>query len=148
MYMPSLIRETENGWLVDPSMPEIVWQTADAWQAGQPLLLTGDAEPDRAYLAASAIAIEFPALTDGRGLSLAVLLRTRLQYTGELRAVGAVHEDLLHYMTRCGFNSFELSDERDVDTALDLLKPYADHYQASVNQPVPAFRRVNRGRSA
>ena len=146
--MPSLIRETEDGWLVDTDSPEVVWQTSDQWQAGQALLLTGDAELDPAYLSASAIAIEFPALTDGRGLSLAVLLRTRLQYTGELRAVGAVHEDLLHYMTRCGFDSFDLGDDRDVGIALELLKPYADHYQGSVNQPEPAFRRVNRGRSA
>lgn len=146
--MPSLIRETEGGWSVDATAPEINWQPADQWQAGQALLLTGDAELDPAYSAASAIAIEFPALTDGRGLSLAVLLRTRLQYTGELRAVGAVHEDLLHYMTRCGFDSFELADDRDEIVALDLLRPYADHYQGSVNQPQPAFRRVNRGRSA
>ena len=96
-------------------------------------------------MAAEAIAINFPAFNDGRGLSLAVLLRTRFNYTGEIRAVGAVHEDILHYIVRCGFDVIELPDERNIDTALACLEPYSGVYQGSVISPEPAYRRVNRG---
>ena len=36
------------------------------------------------------IAVNFPKFTDGRGYSIAFLLRKRLGYKGELRAVGDV----------------------------------------------------------
>ena len=72
---------------------------------------TGDSEPneligllDRIAL----IAIRFSTVNDGRGLSIAVILRTRLGFKGELRAIGEVHEDVLHYMRRCGIDSYEL----------------------------------------
>lgn len=110
--------------------------------------LPGDAEPDEivALLDRIAlIAIRFPAFNDGRGLSLAVLLRTRYGYAGELRATGEVHEDLLHYMRRCGFDSFQLPDGRDPAVALDALHALSDFYQGSVIDPRPAFRRVARG---
>jgi uncharacterized protein (DUF934 family) len=94
------------------------------------------------------IAIHFPAFNDGRGLSLAVLLRTRFGYTGELRAIGDVHTDMLHYLRRCGFDSYLLSDGRDPATALTALESLTDFYQGSVVQPLPAFRRVARGRIA
>ncbi|MCR9279124.1 MAG: DUF934 domain-containing protein [Pseudomonadaceae bacterium] len=114
----------------------------DLWQNStqQPLLLECDAEPDASVTEAPAIAINFPAFNDGRGLSLAVLLRTRLGFTGELRAVGDVHQDILHYMRRCGFDSYELPDGRDPEQALKLLSPYSVQYQASVEDPQPHFR--------
>lgn len=115
---------------------------AEAWAStqDQSLLLEVDAEPDSAVANAPAIAINFPAFNDGRGLSLAVLLRTRLGFTGELRAVGDVHQDILHYMRRCGFDSYLLPDGRDPQQALRLLTPYSAHYQASVEDPQPHFR--------
>lgn len=112
------------------------WQDAKS----QPLQLEVDAEPDASINNAPAIAINFPAFNDGRGLSLAVLLRTRLGFTGELRAIGDVHQDILHYMRRCGFDSYLLPDGRDPEQALKLLTPYSAHYQASVEEPQPHFR--------
>jgi uncharacterized protein (DUF934 family) len=91
------------------------------------------------------IAVHFPAFNDGRGLSLAVLLRTRHAYKGELRAIGDVHTDMLHYLRRCGFDSYLLPDGRDPATALAALDSLSDFYQGSVSQPLPAFRRVARG---
>ena len=41
------------------------------------------------------IAIDFPKFSDGRGYSIAYNLRSRLAYTGELRAVGDVLRDQL-----------------------------------------------------
>jgi len=140
--MPHLISLTDGGdWQLQQDAEVINWQSSDTWQPGQPLLLQGDEEPAAQYVEASSIAVEFAAFNDGRGLSLAVLLRERLAYQGEIRALGAVHEDILHYMIRCGFSSFELPDERDPNIALASLHPYSDQYQGSVQQPEPAFRR-------
>ncbi len=55
----------------------------------------------------SLIALEFPTFTDGRSYSYARLLRERLGYRGELRAVGNVLRDQLMFMARCGFDAFE-----------------------------------------
>jgi len=41
----------------------------------------------------SLIGVQFPVFTDGRGYSSAVLLRTRLGWRGELRALGDVLQD-------------------------------------------------------
>ncbi|MEZ5557417.1 MAG: DUF934 domain-containing protein [Pseudomonadales bacterium] len=119
------------------------WHAHPARQT-QGLLLGVDAEPDERFLAAPLIGIEFPAFHDGRGLSLAVLLRSRLGYAGELRAVGDVQPDLIHYYRRCGFDSFVLPKGRSVAPGSAILAPYSDYYQASVRNPRPLFRR-NRG---
>ncbi len=111
--------------------------------------LAGDAEPaEIAPLLKKVplIAIRFAALNDGRGLSLAVLLRTRYGFNGELRAIGEVHEDVLHYMHRCGIDSYQLPDGHDPTVALAAMKSLTDFYQGSVIDPRPAFQRVARGR--
>lgn len=117
--------------------------------SGDGLLLEPTAEPEPRFTRAPVIAINFPAFNDGRGLSLAVLLRTRHDYTGELRAVGDVHPDLIHYMKRCGFDTFQMPEGRPLPAARhdgpSTLAPYSDYYQASVLQPEPAYRRVRRG---
>jgi len=56
----------------------------------------------------SLVALEFPAFTDGRAFSYARLLRERHGYEGELRAVGDVLIEQLHFMDRVGFDSFEM----------------------------------------
>lgn len=54
------------------------------------------------------IAVDFPAYRDGRGFTTARLLRERYHYTGPLRAVGDVLQDLVFFMLRCGFDEFVL----------------------------------------
>lgn len=56
----------------------------------------------------SLIALVFPAFSDGRSYSAARLLRERLGYEGELRAVGDVLADQIPLMRRCGIASFEV----------------------------------------
>ncbi|MFV2090222.1 MAG: DUF934 domain-containing protein, partial [Pseudomonadales bacterium] len=84
----------------------------DEWmpESGDGLLLDVADEPEARFIRAPVIAIRFPAFTDGRGLSLAVLLRTRFGFEGELRAIGEVHPDIIHYMRRCGFDNFQLAE--------------------------------------
>ncbi len=119
----------------------------DEWTEGSSagLLLAVDAEPEPRFASARLIAIEFPTFHDGRGLSLAVLLRTRLGYRGELRAVGDVHPELVHYLRRCGFDSLVLPEGRRLDPEDPRLAPYSDYYQASIAETLPAFRRDRRG---
>jgi len=143
--MPTLIKAAADSWAIDSESADVQWKTPEDWQSGDALLLTADLEPVAEYAQADRIAIEFPAFNDGRALSLAVLLRTRLGYTGELRAVGAVHEDILHYMVRCGFDAMEIPDDRDVQLALELISPYSNVYQGTVDNPEPSFRRMQRG---
>jgi uncharacterized protein (DUF934 family) len=127
----------------DPAQTQLF--APDAWEPGQGLMLPVDAEPEPRFASAPVIAIDFPIFHDGRGLSLAVLLRTRAGFTGELRAVGDVHPELLHYLARCGFDSFVLPEDGALPLGDDLLAPYSDYYQASVAEAQPAFRRGRRG---
>ena len=92
-------------------------------------------------LAAPLLAVRFPAFNDGRGLSSAVLLRTRCGYTGELRAIGDVQLDQLNYMRRCGFDSFVLREGADADAMRTRLVVMSEYYQPSVREPRPLFRR-------
>jgi uncharacterized protein (DUF934 family) len=63
------------------------------------------------------IVLHFPKFTDGRAYSQARLLRERYGYRGELRATGAVLQDQLPFLLRCGFDSFE-SDQAGFGEAL------------------------------
>ena len=87
------------------------------------------------------VAVEFPVFTDGRGYSTARLLRERYGYTGELRAIGDIGRDQLFYLSRCGFNAFALEPGGEAAEALDSLKDFSEGYQASVERPLPLFRR-------
>jgi uncharacterized protein (DUF934 family) len=110
--------------------------------------LPGDGEPGEIATLlpkVALVAIRFPTMNDGRGLSLAVLLRTRFAFTGELRAIGEVHEDVLNYMHRCGIDSYQLPDGHDPWIALAAMNSLTDFYQGSVVDPRPAFRRIARG---
>lgn len=90
------------------------------------------------------VAVDFPKFTDGRGYSIAFLLRSRLGYRGELRAIGDVLADQLFYMRRVGFDSFAVRADKDIRHALEVLKPFSEVYQGSWDNPVPAFRRHHR----
>jgi len=132
--MPTLIR---NRQIVDESSPPpdlVVLQPADdlARLAGS---LGGPGARIRA------IAVNFPKYGDGRGYSIARLLRERYGFEGELRAVGEVARDHLHAMAQCGFDAFQLRDGEDAQASLAALDDFSEAYQASAAQPEPLFRR-------
>lgn len=87
------------------------------------------------------IAIDFPSFRDGRGYSLAYLLRRRLGWGGELRAVGDVLRDQLAHMRQCGFDSFAVREDKRVDDALKGLAGLSVLYGRSAIEPRPLFRR-------
>jgi len=112
--------------------------------AGAGIWLATDADPavlapDIAAL--DVIAIRFTSFTDGRGYSLARLLRERHGYRGELRATGDVLRDQLYYLASCGFDAFALRDGEDPRAALRAFADFSEAYQASAARPSPLFRR-------
>lgn len=87
------------------------------------------------------IALDFPAFADGRGYSHAWILRNRLSFKGELRATGDVFKDTLFYLSRCGFDSYAVRADKDLEEALQGLSVFSESYQAGIDQPLPLFRR-------
>lgn len=87
------------------------------------------------------IAVDFPKFTDGRGYSVAFLLRSRFGYRGELRAIGDVLPDQLHYMRRVGFDAFAVRADKNIHQALQVMGAFSDAYQGSWDNAVPAYRR-------
>ena len=92
----------------------------------------------------SLIAVDFPAFSDGRGYSIAFNLRSRLDYDGEIRAIGDVLRDQLFYMQRVGFNAFATREDRSIEDALKGLTDFSDVYQTSWDQKTPLYRRASR----
>ena len=138
-------------------VPLAVWQAqrtellakAEAGVVG--VWLAGDADP--AELAADLsklplVAIDFPKFADGRGYSIATLLRTRHGYTGELRAVGDVLRDQFFFLLRCGFSVLQPREGKyttaQLEAALASLRDFTNPYQGAVDRPEPLFRRQPR----
>jgi uncharacterized protein (DUF934 family) len=84
----------------------------------------------------SLIEIEFPKFTDGRAFSQARILRDKLGYQGELRAIGIILRDQYLYMNRCGIDSVELPEGKPIDGYLAALREFSAWYQpASDGRP-------------
>lgn len=131
-------------------VPFSVWQAQRAQlQDRTPIgvWLSSDAQADvlKQDLAHFAVvAVDFPKFTDGRGYSIAYNLRTRLAYSGELRAIGDVLRDQLFYMQRVGFDAFAVRADKNIHDALKGLTDFTEKYQTSWDEKTPLFRRVNR----
>lgn len=94
------------------------------------------------------IAIEFPQFSDGRGYSLARLLREQYQYKGELRAIGNVLYDQIYFMTRCGFDSLLIYDNElerigGESIVLKALSELSLGYQHGLDS-TPVLRKLRR----
>lgn len=114
-------------------VPLAVWQARKhdliqrQWhsvEGGQQLGVWLGPKDDPAEIAADiadldAIGVHFPVAGDGRGYSIAALLRTRYGFTGELRAIGAVERDYLHFLRRVGFDAFAVQDAENAVASLD-----------------------------
>lgn len=80
------------------------------------------------------IALSFPSFTDGRGYSYARILRERMDFVGELRAVGDVLRDQFLFMHRCGFDAFEVKKDADAEAFADALSVVASAYQPALDE--------------
>ena len=86
------------------------------------------------------IEIDFPKYVDGRGYSQAQLLRRRLGYAGELRAVGHVLRDQILYMNRSGFDAYQTT-RADLANVLKALDEYSAVYQPAADGQQSVFSR-------
>ena len=86
------------------------------------------------------IEVSFPKYADGRGYSQAQLLRRRLGYQGELRAVGDVLRDQVLLMVRSGFDAVMLANS-DLAGFEAALAEYKYAYQSDATGTVTVFER-------
>ncbi|SDL00042.1 Uncharacterized conserved protein, DUF934 family [Modicisalibacter muralis] len=125
-------------------VPLALWQASPRSDRLAPLLDSDvelSQELARELRAAPLVAIRFPVFTDGRGYTLARLLRERYALDGEIRAVGDVLIDQLFYMARCGFDAFDLRDDQLIENAIKALDTFSLSYQSVVDIPEPLFTR-------
>ena len=96
---------------------------------------------DRALLV-----LQFPTFTDGRALSQAVVLRKRLGFRAELRAVGDVIQDLVFWLGRCGFDSIVPRGDQNLQACRAALDELTVAYQAAADRHTPAWIRRRGGK--
>lgn len=93
------------------------------------------------------IALQFPTFADGRALSQAVVLRKRLRFQQELRAVGDIIRDLVFWLGRCGFDSIVPRQDQDLQGCKAALEEIRVAYQAAADAHTPVWVR-RRGAAA
>ncbi|MGY3532508.1 DUF934 domain-containing protein [Bradyrhizobium sp. USDA 4452] len=89
----------------------------------------------------ASVALVFPTFRDGRAYSQTRLLRERHGYDGELRATGQILRDQFVFMTRAGFDAFEVKKDADADAFAATMKRYSVFYQPTGDGRVTALNR-------
>jgi len=79
------------------------------------------------------VALEFPVFRDGRAYSYARMLRERFGFDGEVRAVGEVLMEQLHFMLRTGFDAFELQSEDPMRQYETAMQDFSVWYQPAAD---------------
>jgi uncharacterized protein (DUF934 family) len=158
---PNIIKDgaiINNDWLIvndiDAPLPEgNLLVSLDIWETQKDTLSNRDmvglwlkndqciSEISEELTQFSVIAIDFPVFMDGRGFSIARLLRDRFGYKGEVRATGGIIRDQLCYLKRSGFNAFDMEAGIDLEASLQSLNDFTESYQTSADQATPLFRR-------
>ena len=85
------------------------------------------------------IELAFAKFRDGRPYSSARVLRGRLNYQGEVRAVGDVLREQALHMVRCGFDAFEPADGSTPEQWLAAAHRYRHVYQRAADDRQPIF---------
>jgi len=107
----------------------------DSVQNGPRLNVTTPlAEVEAAAATTDVLVLEFDAFRDGRGFSLASILRER-GYTGRLIAAGKLLPDQARHLRRTGFDAVELNPGSDLATWTRMDRAFDDAYQAAAPFP-------------
>ena len=103
---------TDSGFAADDFDGDFVALDEVALEVPEAVDVPSDAAPDsvRTVMQAPMIRIAFPSFSDGRGFTLAAILR-RAGYQGRLRAHGHVIADQYAMARRSGFDEVEISDD-------------------------------------
>ena len=100
------------------------------------VLLQSDQSPEKLgddVTRLSLVALDFPKFRDGRAFSWARMLRTRLGFTGEIRAVGDFLYDQISYQHRVGFDSWLVPDTFRLEDFTKALGEMTNVYQPSAD---------------
>jgi uncharacterized protein (DUF934 family) len=81
----------------------------------------------------SVVALEFPKFRDGRAFSWARMLRTRLGFTGQIRAVGDFLYDQIAYQHRVGFDAWVVPEGFTLEQFRRALSEMTNVYQPSAD---------------
>jgi uncharacterized protein (DUF934 family) len=81
----------------------------------------------------SLVALEFPVFRDGRAFSWARMLRQRLDFRGEVRAVGNFLSDQVNYQHRVGFDAWAVPDDFTLEKFQRALTEMTYVYQPSTD---------------
>lgn len=79
------------------------------------------------------VALEFPKFRDGRAYTYARWLRERYAFRGEVRAVGDVLLEQLHFMLRVGFDAFEIAGDDPLGAYRAAAADFSVWYQPAAD---------------
>jgi uncharacterized protein (DUF934 family) len=85
------------------------------------------------------VELAFAKFRDGRPYSTARILRGRLEYRGEVRAIGDVLREQALHMIRCGFDAFVPADGSSPDEWLAAAHRYRHVYQRAADDRQPIY---------
>lgn len=94
------------------------------------------------------VAVAFPAFNDGRAFSHASLLRGRLGFSAEIRAVGDVLIDQVPLMLRCGISSFAVTNPVALKRLGEGKLPGISRYYQPTVKPATEVKSYSWRRSA
>ncbi len=94
----------------------------------------------------SIVTIYFPHFADGRAFSQARLLRERLGFQGEIRALGHIIRDQYLYLIRSGVDAIE-ADKVSVKEWEIAMKEFDTFYQPALDPIAPAFLKRHNNKS-
>jgi uncharacterized protein (DUF934 family) len=81
----------------------------------------------------SLVALEFPKFRDGRAFSWARMLRTRLGFRGDIRAVGDFLYDQIAFQRRVGFSEWNVAESFTIEDLGRALAEIGNVYQPSAD---------------
>jgi len=78
------------------------------------------------------VVLVLPKFKDGRAFSQARLLRSRIGFSGEIRATGHVIPDQLQFLYRCGVDTIDLPQGANLQTWERAMRRFEQFYQPSL----------------
>lgn len=91
---------------------------------------------ENARLTGAPIAVPFAKFNDGRGFSIAHLLRSEHGFTGEILATGHLIPDQALHLLRAGFDTVQLADKERLPHWQRALEAYGGAYQSALRNPL------------
>ena len=85
------------------------------------------------------VELVFAKFRDGRPYSTVRVLRGRLEYRGEIRAIGDVLREQALHMVRCGFDAFVPADGSSPEAWLAAAHRYRHVYQRAADDRSPIY---------